>query len=67
MQRVRVETKIEADAASPDSIAAMHQYLVGVMVEKAEALTHAIDWSSYTTYARCKRGMLNIVAYARVL
>lgn len=67
MQRIRVETKIEADAASPDSIAAMHQYLIGAMVERAEDRSFALDWTTYTTYVRVRKGMLVMVAWAKVM
>lgn len=67
MKRVRVEASIDRDEASPDSIGATQQYLTGALFERAENLGVALDWSSFDTYCRRKRGNVTIVQWARVL
>lgn len=68
MSRIRVQTKIDRDAVSPDSINAANTYLLGVMLERTLPLAISIDWNTWRTYARTNRhGELVITHWARVL
>lgn len=65
--RVRVSTVIDRDAVSPDSIHAASEYLLGVMVDKAEFFAVAIDWNTFHAYTRRQAGDLMLVHWAWVL
>ena len=68
VKRIRVQTALDKDTASPDSISASQAYMTGSMFEKAESLGVAIDWDTFRCYARKNAdGDLVLTQWAKVI
>lgn len=68
-RRIRVQTPIDWDCVSPESIIAAQTFATALMFERAESLGVALDWNTFRCYARRSRrqGALLLTQWARVL